>query len=246
MSHYDVNQPQAGYTEIAYGWDVVGADGDKIGTVAAIQPHYISVEKGLLMKKDIFIPTSAITAVADDTVHLNLTKDQIENEDWDLEPEMTGEHRQTAQYNDQPQADDVRRGEADTEGRMHIQLSEEHLDVQKRDVERGRVGIHKEVTEEEQSIDVPLREEEVRIERHEPRTGHMSGDVPDDAFQEQDIEIPIRGEEAEVTKRARVREEVDVSKDVRERSEHVHDKVRREDIHIDHDDRRRREPGERP
>lgn len=242
MSQFDANRPRDEYVEVAYGWDVVGSDGDKVGTVAAVQPHYISVEKGFLFKEDIFIPTSAITSVGDDTVYLNVTKDQIENEDWSREPEMTERHRETARYNDEVRTDAARTGaDRQTGDRMHIQLAEEHLDVHKREVERGSVQVHKDVVEEQQSVNVPLREEEVRVERH----ATTSGQVPDDAFQEQDIEIPIRGEEADVTKRAQVREEVDIDKDVRERDERVSDTVRREEVRVDHDDDLRREEHDR-
>lgn len=245
MSGYDLNAPKAGYAEIAYGWDVVGSDGDKIGSIAAIQPHYISVEKGFLFKEDIFIPTSAINSVRDDTVFLNVTKDQIENEDWGREPEMTDRHHEALAYNEELRSAEIERGiEREPGERMHIPLSEEHLEVGKHEVERGRVHVHKDVVEEEQHVDVPLREEEVRVERHDVAAG--TGQVPDDAFQEQDIEIPIRGEEAEVAKRARVREEVDIEKDVRERREEVRDTVRREEIHVDHDDTLGEEREHRP
>ena len=237
MSHSDPNRPRDGNTEIAYGWDVVGSDGDKIGSVAAIQPHYISVEKGFLFKEDIFIPTSAISSVADETVHVDVTKDQIEDQDWAREPEMTTHHRDAGQYNEQRAAGT----DTDTSDRMHIQLSEEQLNVNTHEVERGSVHVHKDVVTEEQSVNVPLREEEVRVERHEAR----SGQVPDDAFQEQDIEIPIRGEEADVTKSVRVREEVDITKDVHQRDEQVHDTVRREEVHVDRDDNLHREREER-
>lgn len=237
MSMYDVNRPRAGYAEIAYGWDVVGVDGDKIGTVAAVQPHYISVEKGFLFKDDIFIPTSTITSVEGETVYLSVTKDQIESEGWDREPEMTDFHRETAEYNEQLRQADIERGVTREAGdRMHIPLSEEHLEVTKRETERGSVHVHKDVVEEEQVVNVPLREEEVRVERHAVDGDRATGRVPDDAFQEEDIEIPIRGEEADVTKRARVREEVDITKDVRERDKQVRDTVRREEVHVDHDD----------
>jgi uncharacterized protein (TIGR02271 family) len=238
MSQYNINQPgNANLTEIAYGWDVVGSDGEKIGDVAAIQPHYISVEKGFLFKTDIFVPTSAIASVENKKVYLNISKDQIENQDWDREPEMTDRHREVADYNEQVRTADMDAGVAREAGdRMHIPLSEEHLDVTKRDVERGQVRVHKDVVEHEESVNVPLREEEVRVERHETTADHTSGQVPDDAFQEQDIEIPLRGEEAEVHKTARVREEVDISKVARERDEQVRGTVRREEVHVDKDD----------
>jgi uncharacterized protein (TIGR02271 family) len=238
MSQHNLNQPgRDNLTEVSYGWDVIGSDGEKIGDVAAIQPHYISVEKGFLFKTDIFVPTSAIVSVENKKVYLNVTKDQIENQDWDREPEMTDRHREVADYNEQARTADMDSGVSREAGdRMHIPLSEEHLDVTKRDVERGQVRVHKSVVEEDQVVNVPLREEEVRVERHDATTGHASGQVPDDAFQEQDIEIPLRGEEAEVHKTARVREEVDISKGTRERDEQVRDSVRREELHVDKDD----------
>lgn len=78
---------------------------------------------------------------------------------------------------------------------------------------------NRDVAEVDQAMNVPLLEEEVRVERHSV-TG---GDVPADAFEERDIDIPLRGEEAVVTKTARVREEVAISKDVRERTAQVRD-----------------------
>lgn len=236
MSQYNTDQP-GNLTEVAYGWDVIGADGDKIGDVAAIQPHYISVEKGFLFKTDLFVPTSAITSVEDEKVYLNVTKDQIENQDWDREPEMTDHHREVAGYNEQRRTADRDSGtDREVGDRMHIPLSEEHLDVTKRDVERGSVHIHKDVIEGEETANVTLREEEVRVERHDVAAGHTSGQVPDDAFQEQDIDIPLRGEEAEVRKTARVREEVDISKSAQEHDEQVRGTVRREELHVDKDD----------
>ena len=234
MSQYNINQPDRGnLTEIAYGWDVVGSDGDKIGDVAAIQPHYISVEKGFLFKTDIFVPTSAITSVENKKVYLNVTKDEIENQGWDREPEMTDHHREVAGYNEQRRTADMDSGvDRETGDRMHVPLSDEHLDVTKRDVERGRVHVRKDVVEEDQVVNVPLREEEVRVERHDV----TSGQVPGDAFQEQDIEIPLRGEEAEVHKTARMREEVDISKSARERDEQVRGTVCHEELNIDKDD----------
>lgn len=246
MTAYDRDRTgSTNYVEVGYGWEVVGADGEKIGDVSQIQPHYLSVEKGFLFKEDVFIPTSAISRVHDETVFLSLTQDQIENEDWTREPEMTAWHRETARHNEEWRAEQMDLGRTDTGDRFRIPLAEEQLDVHTRDVERGRVHVHKDVVTEEQSVDVPLREEEVRVERHDVRSGEYSGDVAPDAFQEQDIEIPIRGEEAEVTKRARVREEVDISKDVTERTERVSDTVRREEVHVDHDDTFREETDDR-
>lgn len=71
MRTYDATQVRAGF-------DVYGADGEKIGTVADASNNYFVIEKGSLFTTDLFVPTSAVAAVLDDRVELSLTKEQIE------------------------------------------------------------------------------------------------------------------------------------------------------------------------
>lgn len=108
-----------------------------------------------------------------------------------------------------------------------IEVVEENLDYTKRDVDRGSVRVDKHVVEEEQSIDVPITEEEVHVNRR-------SVDRPVDTanFDETTIEIPVHGEEVDVTKTARVVEEIDIDKSATERTETVTDTVRREEVEI--------------
>jgi len=244
--------PQGGYWEIDHGWDVFGADGDKVGDVADVQPHYITVSKGFIFKTDMYIPVSAITNVADDRVYLNVTKDQVESQGWDRMP--TGnetdwdrgvqsgadfDHMTDTGYQMRSSgvADTTTTGTTRTDttltdrDRVEVPVVEEQLNVGKREVERGAVRLRKKVTEQEQTVNVPLREEEVHVERR-PVEGRAT-DLPADAFEEVDIEIPIRGEEAEVTKQAVVREEVDVHKHTRERQQPVSDTVRREEVVVE-------------
>ena len=65
-------------TQVRTGIDVYGADGEKIGTVADASNNYFVIERGYLFTTDLFVPTSAVAAVLDDRVELNLTKEQIE------------------------------------------------------------------------------------------------------------------------------------------------------------------------
>jgi len=55
-----------------------GADGEKIGAVADASKSYFVIAEGFLFTTDLFVPTSAVAAVLDDRVELNLTKEQIE------------------------------------------------------------------------------------------------------------------------------------------------------------------------
>ena len=59
------------------------------------------------------------------------------------------------------------------EGDLNIQLRKEQLQANKHVVERGEVGLHKEVVSEQQTLDVPVTHEEVYIE-HRPGSGQVS------------------------------------------------------------------------
>ena len=52
----------AGVLVIITGAEVFGADGDKVGTVAAVYPGYIVVEKGFFFPTDYYIPMSAVAS----------------------------------------------------------------------------------------------------------------------------------------------------------------------------------------
>jgi len=218
--------------EIDHGYDVFAADGEKVGDVQDVQPHYLTVSKGFFFPSERHVPVAAIADVRDERVYLTVNKNQLDSQDWETAPAAptytdtdmttTGMDRDTVvgERTTTSANDDVR-----------IPLMEEQLQVGKHEVRRGLVRVHKRVESEQQSVNVPLREETVHVERHAV-TGDYTGNVPSDAFQNQDIEIELRGEEADVSKRARVREEVEIDKDVIERNQQVTDTVRREDVHV--------------
>lgn len=233
---------------IQHGWDVFGADGEKVGDVAEVYGNYFLIEKGFLFKSSLYVPFSAITDVEHDRVYLNVSKNEIENLGWDEIPQggldydttrTTTTTAGTAGYDRSDQFTDrttdttrTARGTDLDEDRMEIPVVEEELQVRKRASEQGRVRVHKDVVEEEQTLNVPVREEEVHVQRRRVDARDAT-DAPDDAFREEDIEIPVYGEEVDVTKQARVREEIDISKTARERDKRVSGKVRREDVHIE-------------
>ena len=119
----------------------------------------------------------------------------------------------------------------DAEGEVAIPVTEERLQVGKREVARGGVRVRTFVTETEVEEDVTLRDEHVRVER---RPADRSVDPNDpDAFEEQTIELSETDEEAVVEKKARVVEEVVVGKDVEQRTETVRDTVRKTEVDVD-------------
>lgn len=82
----DSNQDTLNLTQ---GMDVVGSDGDKVGSVQDVQGDYVVVSKGFFFPTDYYIPTSAINSADGDNVYLNVTKDEALNQGWDQVPETT-------------------------------------------------------------------------------------------------------------------------------------------------------------
>ncbi len=111
-----------------------------------------------------------------------------------------------------------------------IQLSEEHIEVGKRAVNRGTTRLRRYTVETPIEENVRLREETVSIERR-PVSGTAA--VGPDAFTDRVIEVTETREEAVVAKTARVKEEVVIHKDVNERVETVRDTVRRDEVEVE-------------
>jgi len=104
------------------------------------------------------------------------------------------------------------------------------LTATKTPYERGEVRVEKDVVTEQRVLDVPVTEEEVRVQRRAVDRPVAPGDH---AFEEGVIEVPLRGEDVELQKRVRVAEEVEITKEPVQRTEKVAGTVRREEVHID-------------
>ena len=116
-----------------------------------------------------------------------------------------------------------------TEGDERMELREEELDVDTRQVQAGEVRVRKEVHTEQRSIEVPVTREEVVIERH-PVAGR---EASSQSIGEDEVRIPLMEEEVDVQKRAVVREEISVGKRKVQDTETVSDTVRREEARIE-------------
>ena len=90
--------------------------------------------------------------------------------------------------------------------------------------------VERDVISEERTIDVPVTEERVRVERHIVDRPVTAADA--DAFEETVIEVPVYGEDVIVDKTVRVAEEVEIAKEKVQRTERVTGTVRREDVRV--------------
>jgi len=87
------------------------------------------------------------------------------------------------------------------------------------------------VIEEQRTVEVPLRREEVHVERV-PVT-EQTADVGAETFTKQDIEVPVVQEEVVIEKRPRVTEEVRIHKDTVTEHQQVSDTVRKERVIVE-------------
>jgi uncharacterized protein (TIGR02271 family) len=228
-------------TNITTGADVFGADGEKVGTVATVYPSYIVVEKGFFFPTDYYIPMSAVASADSDQVTLNLAKDAALNSGWDAQPTDLD----TASYDTSYDTSMATGATASREGfgtgtvqtatdeEIRIPVMEEELTATVRQQEAGAVRIEKDVVTEEQTLNVPVTEERVRVERRVVDRPVSAADA--DAFEETVIDVPLRTETVNLQKQARVAEEVIVSKEATQRTEHVSGTVRREEVFVDED-----------
>ena len=111
-------------------------------------------------------------------------------------------------------------------------MIEEELEVEKRKVARGGVRLTSTVHEQPVEETVRLREEHVEAERR-PVDRRLSEDEAEAAFQDRTIEMNETTEELEVSKEARVVEEVALRKTVQEHEEQVKDTVRRTEVEVE-------------
>lgn len=116
------------------------------------------------------------------------------------------------------------RGEA-----VKVPISEEEVNVGKREVQHGEARIRKEVHTETVNTPIDLKREELVIERID--TG--GGEVPEDAFREGEVRVPLMKEEAVVQKQARVVGEVRIGKKAETSRENLSSTIRKEEVKVD-------------
>jgi uncharacterized protein (TIGR02271 family) len=251
------------------GWDVIGADGRKIGEVdqllvdtEAMKVRYLDVDldddllEGNDQDRHILIPIGYARLDEDDDhvivdqldtaqigaipayTHQPITRDfetslrDRFNTDREVRADTTARTDATEREDfygdnlyDENRFFGARRNRAEGDERR-LTLSEEELDVGRRDVRAGEVELRKEVESRHVREDVPLRREEVVVERR-PATPGMSASP---RIEEGEIHVPVSREEAVVQKRVVPTEEVVVMKREVVENEPVEADLRRERV----------------
>ncbi|MBU5484377.1 YsnF/AvaK domain-containing protein [Clostridium sp. MSJ-11] len=111
---------------------------------------------------------------------------------------------------------------------MKMQLREEQMKISKNKIQTGEVSIHKEVLTEEENITVPVKREELVIEKtvcdpqiHDKSDGHT-----------ETIRIPISKERIDIHKQPVTLEDVSVSNHQYKEVKHITETLKKEIPHI--------------
>ncbi len=147
---------------------------------------------------------------------------------------------QNAGYTDQNATDYANRSAStdqtnynntDTPETRSVRTREEQLQADKQTVQSGEVRLHKDIKEEQKSINVPVTHEEVYIERH-PVDNRVS-DTPIE--EEETIRVPVSAEQVNVTKTPVETGEVTIGKRAVTENQQYTDTVRREEPRLEKD-----------
>jgi uncharacterized protein (TIGR02271 family) len=234
------------------GNDLRDRDGEKIGSIEEIyldartnEPEWALVNTGLFGTKQTFVP---LTEATEEGGTLTVPYDKSTVKDAPkVEPDGQLTHSEESQlysyygmdYDSGDRHDDT--DAAGTAGRDAsgattddaMTRSEEELSVGTTERETGRARLRKYVVTEEQTETVPVRREEVRLER-EPITGanrDAATSGPD--ISEDEHEVVLHEEEVVAEKRTVPKERVRLDKDTQVEERTVSDEVRREEIDVD-------------
>lgn len=244
--------------------DVYDSEAAKVGSVGQVyvdaqtqEPKFVTVNIGLFGAKETFIPFSA-THFTPEGLRVPFTKAYIKdapNIDVDGDLSVEEEQRLWEYYStegntarggvnaDGPRVGTDHRGGrdshsgTDTEEADKMVAHEERLKVGTEQREAGQVRLHKRVRTEHQNVEVPVKREELVVEREQldPNSAEArpTGRI-DEAGQEEEV-VTLREERPVVDKETVATEKVNVGKRTVQDTETVSGEVRKEEIDIEGD-----------
>jgi uncharacterized protein (TIGR02271 family) len=242
------------------GRTLVDRDGDRVGTVDAIyvddqtgQPEWALVNTGLFGSRSTFVPLAQATPTGDQLqvpYEKQLVKD-APNMDPDghlseAEEQELWRHY-GLEYGTGYAAAGTTDDDRDTVGRDTsgpttddaMTRSEEELRVGTETREAGKARLRKYVVTEPQQVTVPVRREEVRVEREPITDANLDAATSGPAISEEEHEVTLREEEVVVDKRAVPKERVRLDTETVTEERQVADEVRKERIEVEGDVDRR-------
>jgi uncharacterized protein (TIGR02271 family) len=228
------------------GYDAVGPDANKLGTVEDIyldedtgEPEWVALKTGMFGGKLSFAPLSQARQDGD-TIVLPYEKDQIKNAprveadgslSQDEEAQLYRHYGLDYSETDSETGHDVSGPTTDDA----MTRSEEELRVGTTRREAGRARLRKYVVTEEETVTVPVQREEVRVEREPITDANVDEATDGPAISDEEHEVVLHEDEPVVETRAVPKERVRMNKDTVTEQETVTEQVRKERIDVDGD-----------
>jgi uncharacterized protein (TIGR02271 family) len=236
------------------GQDLYDSHGDKIGKIDEIyldresdEPEWALVNTGLFGTKSTFVPLRDASHHGG-TLSVPYEKGRVKDAP-NIDPDGELSHAQEDELYRYYELDASRgvedRDASGTVGRDTsgpttddaMTRSEEELRVGTAEREAGRVRLRKYVVEDEVTETVPVRREEVRVEREPITDANVDDALDGPAISEEEHEVVLHEEDVVVDKRAVPKERVRLEKDAVVEDETVSETVRKEEIDMDQDRR---------
>ena len=236
-----------------YDWQgrtLTDRNGDKIGTIDSLyvdnqtdKPEWVLVNSGLFGSKASFVPLAGASLRGDDlmaNVEVEQVKDSPKMSSGDElseqeEAELFRHYGIEYTTEGSVTATDDARGAVgrDTSGPTTddaMTRSEEELRVGTAERERGRARLRKYVVTEQVQQTVPVRREEVRVEREPITDGNVDRALDGPEISEEEHEVVLHEEEPVVEKRTVPKERVRMEKESVTDEAQVSEQVRKEQI----------------
>ena len=243
------------------GRTLVDGDGEKIGKIDELyydaqggQPEWALVNTGLFGTKKTFVPIRSASPAGED-LKVPVSKEQVKDAPrMDADQELSeSEERQLFDHYGVPYTTEgstaalgspttPERGAGDgtsgPNGDEAMTRSEEELHVGTAERERGRVRLRKHVVTENVQQTVPVRREEVRIEREPITDENIDDAMSGPEISEDEHEVVLHEEEPVVEKRTVAKERVRLGTETHEDEREVSEEIRKEQIDVDDTQRR--------
>ncbi len=248
------------------GREIVDADGEKVGTIDALfrdedteQPEWAVVKTGLFGTKLSFVPIESAEP-SGEAVRVPFTTDQIkdapkiDDSDGRLSQQEEAElyEHYGMSYGESRSDSGLPEGGAPDAGNggpvgqdvsgpttdEAMTRSEEELRVGTADRESGRARLRKYVVTEQVQQTVPVRREEVRVEREPITDGNVDQALDGPEISEEEHEVVLHEEEPVVEKRTVPKERVRMEKEAVTDDAEISEEVRKEQIEAEGDVKR--------
>jgi uncharacterized protein (TIGR02271 family) len=246
------------------GQDLYDRDGDKIGKIEEIyldaetnEPEWALVNTGLFGSKSTFVPLKEASQDGG-TLRVPYEKAQVKDApNMDADGQLSQQDEAALyrhyglDYSESRSDSGLPEGGAgvdvdreavgrDTSGPTTddaMTRSEEELRVGTTQREAGRARLRKYVVEDQVTETVPVRREEVRIEREPITDANIDNATEGPAISEEEHEVVLHEEQAVVDKQAVPKERVRLDKETYTEEQQVSETVRKEEIEMEGDGR---------